>query len=97
MDAPWLGDACALVDAFRNGEVHPKEVVEASLRAVEASELNAFCHVDGDAALDVAVAADVSLPFGGVPMGVKEIDGAVGGWPDTHASVAFEGCVSPGD
>ena len=97
MDSPWLGDACALVDAYRSGETSPTEVVDASLAAISKSGLNAFCHVDADAALAAAAAADVSQPFGGVPMGVKEIDGGVSGWPDTHASLAFEGEVSPGD
>ena len=33
-----------------------------------------------------AASADVNKPFGGVPIGVKELD-QVTGWPDTHASV----------
>src|SRR5690606_17945227 len=34
-------------------------------------------------------AADVSLPFGGVPFGIKELD-EVRGWPDTGASLVFK-------
>ena len=41
------------------------EELEATLAAIEASDLNAFSHVDGDAARAAAAAADVSLPFGG--------------------------------
>lgn len=87
-DTPWLGDACSLVDAYRSGERSPAEVTEACLAAIEASELNAFSHVDPDRAIDAAKNADVSLPFGGVPMGVKELD-KVQGWPDTEACTMY--------
>lgn len=85
---PWSGDATSLVDAFRSGERSPLEELEASLAAVAASKLNSVCFVDEEAARDAARSADVSLPFGGVPLAVKELD-AVAGWPDTHASVPF--------
>ena len=87
-DAPWSGDACSLVDAFRRGERSPLEELDASLRAIEASHLNAFSFLDPDRARDAAARADVSLPFGGVPIGVKELD-RVTGWPDTEACVVF--------
>lgn len=87
-DRPWDGDVVGLVDAFRAGTRHPVEEVEATLAAVEASDLNAVCHVDADAALAAAAAADVNLPFGGVPFAVKELLG-VEGWPDTEASLAL--------
>lgn len=87
-DTPWSGDACSLVDAFRAGERSPVEEVEASLAAIEASDLNAFSFLDADAARARAAAADVSLPFGGVPVGVKELD-VVEGWPHTEASLVF--------
>ncbi|MEI7479399.1 MAG: amidase family protein, partial [Actinomycetes bacterium] len=86
---PWMLDACALVDAYRSGEVHPREVVTASLEAIEKSELNAICFVDGDKALAEAEHANVHLPFGGVPAGVKELD-AVAGWPQTEASLVYQ-------
>jgi aspartyl-tRNA(Asn)/glutamyl-tRNA(Gln) amidotransferase subunit A len=35
----------------------------------------------------------VSLPFGGVPLGIKELD-KVAGWPDTEASVPLAGRTS---
>jgi aspartyl-tRNA(Asn)/glutamyl-tRNA(Gln) amidotransferase subunit A len=85
---PWLGDACSLVDAFRAGERSPVEETEAVLAAVESSTLNAFSFVDADRALDRARRADVSLPFGGVPTGVKELD-FVEGWPSTEGSLVF--------
>lgn len=88
VDAPWSGDACSLVDAFRSGDRSPREEVEATLAAIEASDLNCFSFVDAERALAAADAADVSLPFGGVPVGVKELD-HVTGWPDTAASLVF--------
>lgn len=88
MTTPWLGDACSLVDAFRAGERSPSEETEACLAAIEASDLNAFSFVDPDRAQAAASDADVSLPFGGVPMGVKELD-KVEGWPDTEACLVY--------
>jgi aspartyl-tRNA(Asn)/glutamyl-tRNA(Gln) amidotransferase subunit A len=89
----WSGDACSLVDAFRAGDRSPVEELEATFAAIDASELNAFSYVDRDAALDRARTADVSLPFGGVPVGVKELD-TVAGWPHTEASLVFEDRVA---
>ena len=87
-DTAWTGDACALVDAFRKGEITPPEALELTLAAIESSALNAFSYVDTDAARRAAQAADVSLPFGGVPIGIKELD-PVEGWPYTEASLGF--------
>ncbi|MGI8940200.1 MAG: amidase [Iamia sp.] len=95
VDAPWSGDACSLVDAFRSGERSPVEELEASLAAIEASELNAFSHVDVDGARAAAAVADTSLPFGGVPVGVKELS-EVEGWPHTEASLVFADRVATG-
>jgi aspartyl-tRNA(Asn)/glutamyl-tRNA(Gln) amidotransferase subunit A len=87
-ETAWTGDACALVDAFRKGEITPPEALELTLAAIESSALNAFSYVDTDAARQSAQAADVSLPFGGVPVGIKELD-PVEGWPYTEASLVF--------
>jgi aspartyl-tRNA(Asn)/glutamyl-tRNA(Gln) amidotransferase subunit A len=84
----WLHDACSLVDAYRAGDRSPVEEIEASLAAIETSKLNAFSFVDAERAIEAAKNADVSLPFGGVPIGVKELD-KVAGWPDTEASLVF--------
>jgi aspartyl-tRNA(Asn)/glutamyl-tRNA(Gln) amidotransferase subunit A len=92
-DHPWRGDACSLVDAFRAGTHHPKEELEATLAAIEASDLNAFTHVDAEGARTAAATADVSLPFGGVPTAIKELD-PVDGWPWTEASLVFKGRVA---
>jgi aspartyl-tRNA(Asn)/glutamyl-tRNA(Gln) amidotransferase subunit A len=87
-DTPWQGDACSLVDAFRAGERSPSEELAAVYAAIDASPLNAFSHVDREHATLAAEVADVSKPFGGVPIGVKELD-QVAGWPYNHASVPF--------
>ena len=92
-DMPWQGDACSLVDAFRRRERSPREELDATLGAIEASDLNAFSHVHREQAMAAAGGADVSLPFGGVPIGVKELD-QVEGWPDTHASVLYRDAVA---
>jgi Asp-tRNA(Asn)/Glu-tRNA(Gln) amidotransferase A subunit family amidase len=95
-DTPWLGDACSLVDAFRAKERSPLEEMEAVINAARASELHAFCHLDVEAARTAARHADVSLPFGGLPLGVKELDPVVG-WPSTEASLVFEDRVADHD
>jgi aspartyl-tRNA(Asn)/glutamyl-tRNA(Gln) amidotransferase subunit A len=93
MDDPWQGDACSLVDAFRAGERSPLEELEASLAAIDASDLNAFAYVDAERARAAARAADLSAPFGGVPVGIKELE-AVEGWPATEASLLFRDRVA---
>jgi Asp-tRNA(Asn)/Glu-tRNA(Gln) amidotransferase A subunit family amidase len=92
-DAPWSGDACSLVDAFRAGERSPREELEASLDAIASSELNAFSHLDVDRARAAAAEADVSKPFGGVPTAIKELE-PVAGWPHTEASLVFRDRVA---
>jgi Asp-tRNA(Asn)/Glu-tRNA(Gln) amidotransferase A subunit family amidase len=87
-DDIWTGDACSLVDAYRRGDLTPVEALDSCYGAIERSELNAFSHLDPDQARRSAEAADVSLPFGGVPIGVKELE-PVAGWPYTEASLVF--------
>lgn len=87
-DSPWLGDACSLVEAFRAGDRSPVEELDATLAAIDSSELNCFSFLDRDAARAKAEAADVHQPFGGVPFGVKELQ-SYEGWPDTEASLVF--------
>jgi len=87
-NTPWQGDACALVEEFRAGRRSPVEELQATYDAIEASTLNAFCHLPREEAEAAARSADVTKPFGGVPIGVKELD-QVEGWPDTDACVVF--------
>ncbi len=65
----------------------------AASAAIDESPLNAFSYFDREQARAVAEAADVSLPFGGVPIGVKELD-RVQGWPFTEASVPLKDRVA---
>ena len=64
------------------------EELEASLAAIGSSDLNAFSSLDPERARNRAAAADVSLPFGGVPLAIKELE-PVAGWPATEASLVF--------
>jgi aspartyl-tRNA(Asn)/glutamyl-tRNA(Gln) amidotransferase subunit A len=93
---PWLADACSLVEAFRAGTLSPLEALDACIGALGASSLNAVSHIDFDRAREAAATADVSLPFGGVPFGVKELEN-VSGWPYTEASMLFKDRVSAYD
>jgi aspartyl-tRNA(Asn)/glutamyl-tRNA(Gln) amidotransferase subunit A len=92
-DGPWEGDACSLVDAFRAGERSPVEELDATLAAIDSSDLNCFAFLDPDRARAAATAADLSLPFGGVPTGIKELE-PVAGWPNTEASLVFRDRVA---
>jgi Asp-tRNA(Asn)/Glu-tRNA(Gln) amidotransferase A subunit family amidase len=96
MSTPWFDDACSLVDAFRARQLSPLEALDACIDAIEASPLNAFSHTDFDQAREAARTADVSLPFGGVPFGVKELE-AVQDWPYTEASLIFKDRVADHD
>ncbi len=96
MDTPWPGDVCSLVDAFRAGERSPVEELDATLAAIEGSQLNAWSFLDPDGARATAAAADVGQPFGGVPIGVKQLT-SVAGWPATEASVPLRDRVAPHD
>jgi Asp-tRNA(Asn)/Glu-tRNA(Gln) amidotransferase A subunit family amidase len=96
VDAPWFEDACGLVDAFRARQLSPLEALDASIAAIERSPLNAFSFTDFDRARDAAGRADVSLPFGGVPFGIKELE-KVRGWPHTQASVIFRDRIAGHD
>ncbi len=84
-DLPWQGDACSLVDAFRRGERSPVDELTATLAAIDSSSLNAFSYLEPESAMGAAKTANVLLPFGGVPMGIKELQN-VAGWPATEAS-----------
>jgi aspartyl-tRNA(Asn)/glutamyl-tRNA(Gln) amidotransferase subunit A len=93
VDMPWQGDACSLVDEFRAKGRSPREELDATLAAVDRSELNAFSFIDPALAQAKADVADVHLPFGGVPFGVKELS-RYKGWPDTDACLVFQDRVA---
>jgi Asp-tRNA(Asn)/Glu-tRNA(Gln) amidotransferase A subunit family amidase len=96
MTTPWMDDACSLVDAFRAKEISPLEALDSCISAVQASPLNVCSHTDFEAARAAAATADISLPFGGVPFGVKELE-RVKDWPFTDASMIFKDRVSDHD
>ncbi|SMF32259.1 aspartyl-tRNA(Asn)/glutamyl-tRNA(Gln) amidotransferase subunit A [Tistlia consotensis] len=87
------------------GEVSAREVVEAALARIEASEpaANAFIHLDPDGArieadrLDAARAAGEPLgPLAGVPVSVKDLV-HVAGMPTSLGSRVFAGTPAPED
>ena len=78
-----------LVDEFRAGRRTPLEELQATYAAIDASDSTPSASAPR-AGGTAAPSADVSKPFGGVPIGVKELD-QVAGWPDTHASVPLQG------
>jgi Asp-tRNA(Asn)/Glu-tRNA(Gln) amidotransferase A subunit family amidase len=92
-DVPWAGDACSLVDSFRRRERSPLEELDATLAAIAADDLNCFSFIDEEGARAASARADVSRPFGGVPVGIKELEW-VAGWPATEASLVFAGRVA---
>jgi aspartyl-tRNA(Asn)/glutamyl-tRNA(Gln) amidotransferase subunit A len=100
---PWLRDASSLADAVRAGEVRASDVLEASLRAIETSRLNAIAHLDAGGArrqaedIDGRVRAgeDPGL-FAGVPLLVKDLQDAAG-MPTTQGSVVFKDRIAERD
>jgi hypothetical protein len=73
--------------------VDVKAKLDATLAAIDTSDLNAFCYVDRERARAAAADADVSLPFGGVPTAIKQLE-AVDGWPWTEASLVYKDRVA---
>jgi Asp-tRNA(Asn)/Glu-tRNA(Gln) amidotransferase A subunit family amidase len=88
MGTPWMDDACGLVAAFRAKKLSPLEALDDCISAIEASPLNAFSYKDFDRAREDAMVADITLPFGGVPFGIKELE-PVKDWPFTEGSMIF--------
>ncbi len=81
---------------FEPDDISPLEALDACIEAIGESPLNAFSFTDFDRAREAAKSADISLPFGGVPFGVKELE-RVEGWPYTEASMLFKDRVSEYD
>ena len=89
--------AIEIADTVRSGERSAREVVEDCLARIDAgnSALNAFVHVDADAATRAADRVDDLVangedpgPFAGVPFGVKDLENCAG-MPTTHGSVVY--------
>jgi amidase len=91
--------AVELAAMIRRGEVRSRELVEASLRQIEARRnLNAFTLVTADEALAVAdsIQPGDPRPFAGVPIAIKELN-AVAGQPQTMGSDLFGAYRAPVD
>ena len=94
MTEPWLADACSLVEEFRAGRRSPVEELEATLAAIEASTLNAFSYVAAEKRARPRRAPMCRSPFGGVPIGVKELT-SVAGWPADRGVLSSCAIASP--
>jgi Asp-tRNA(Asn)/Glu-tRNA(Gln) amidotransferase A subunit family amidase len=94
-----------IAEAIRSKKVSPVEVVESHLKSIETWQpaLNAFVHLDADAARHHARAAESAVsngaplgPLHGVPLTVKScID--VAGWPCPAGSLLRKGYVPKHD
>lgn len=88
-DLAFLGPA-ALADLVRRGELHPRELVEFSLRRIEALDprLNTFRTILADEALAAADAASREGRLAGVPVAVKG-NTPVAGQPTMRGSRSY--------
>jgi amidase len=80
-------DATELASRVRRGEVHPSELVEQAIAAIEEVNptLNAVVHKMYDQARAAARRDRVDGPFSGVPFVVKDLDGWLAGEPYTQS------------
>lgn len=76
-------DATAQAELVHSGKATPVELVQAAIDAADAvnPEINAIIHPRYEAALAEAAAVDPELPFAGVPIVVKDLDGTLAGEP----------------
>ncbi len=84
MTSDVLGrDAHGQAEAVRSGEVSPAELVAAAVDAAQRldPELGSIIHPRYESALAEARSIDPGLPFAGVPMVVKDLDGTLAGEP----------------
>ncbi len=89
MDASSFSNIHQLSEAIRSKSISPVEVVNSQLKAIEAWQptLNAFVHLDAEAARRHAQAAEAAVsnaaplgPLHGIPLSIKScVD--VAGWP----------------
>ena len=95
------GSAAEQAALVRSGELPARELVEASLRAIERSgtAINAFASVCPERALAAADAVRPGdpRPLCGVPTALKDLLGATAGLPTAHGSAAFGDWVADHD
>src|ERR671916_1912105 len=90
--------AVEVAEAVRRGERSAVELLDDGLAAVAAiDDLNAFVHLDPEAARRAAEAVDAAVargqdpgPLAGVPFGVKDLEDCAG-MPTSHGSLLFKG------
>lgn len=97
MDLTTLS-AAELQAGFRAGQFTPVDAITALENRIEAVEpqVQAFLSRDFEAAKKAAESADISLPLGGVPIGIKDVIN-VKGESCTAASKILTGYTSPYD
>lgn len=80
-------DATALAERVRTGDVHPTELVDAAITAIEKvnPQLNAVVHKMYDQARAAAKGPLPDGPFRGVPFVVKDLDGWLANEPYTQS------------
>ena len=90
--------AAELQQGFRAKAFHPVDVLRALESRIQSVDptVQAFLSRDFEAALRRAEAADVSLPLGGIPIGIKDVIN-VKGDPCTCASKILQGYIAPYD
>jgi amidase len=93
--------AARQAELVRSGELSARELVEASLEAIERldPDINAFAVVCPERALAEAdeVRRGDARPLCGVPLAVKDLLGASDGLPTAHGSAAFGDWVADHD
>jgi Asp-tRNA(Asn)/Glu-tRNA(Gln) amidotransferase A subunit family amidase len=93
-----VGSVVEVAEAVRRGQRSAVEVLDACLAAVASvDDLNAFVHLDPEAARRSAEAVDAAVaagrdpgPLAGVPFGVKDLEDCAG-MPTSHGSLLFKG------
>ncbi|HEX9069440.1 MAG TPA: amidase [Ktedonobacterales bacterium] len=91
--------ATDLAAMIRSGDISAVELIDATLRQIEAnSDINAFTLVDADGAREAARAVKPgdARPFAGVPIAIKELN-AVAGQPLTMGSDILGDYLAPSD
>ena len=99
----WMDDASSLADAVRRREVRAADALEASLEAIQSSELNTVVTLDAEGARRQAAVIDERLSggedpglFAGVPLLVKDVEDAAG-MPTSHGSLVFKDKIAERD
>lgn len=84
-------DATGQADLVRRGEISALDLAQASIEAIERlnPQLDILLHRSFDLALEAAREVDLSAPFCGVPMLLKDIEIHAKGMPFSHGTMPF--------